>query len=1782
MKSYIDAIEHEIMLENKRNLLSLIRLEEINSPIIYMEVCKYLKNILHDTKLIAKLSKEKYDDFIKEKRDEWKQALDFLVSNDYIDTNGAMTAWRNNTPDLKNLYHGQKVIVLLMGTEVVPDKGGLADFYYIGADTILKKLKKDYSYWFKELFDNKGFNSDDLKAIHTLFKAIFNSVNIDLIKFSCIIDDLNQKSIYTVDELIEEICYRLNKDWGIPAIQNTKKVPKSKKLRNGKLSSADIITKAHGFITRQIYKNGLTNSNYNKLLEKIDKYAEENVDDLDIPFPNENPQFNSFKEFKSVIVDYVLGKNYQEIRERLMNVDFSIIDDILNIKISGRTISKGKSNKILGNPIEIYTEMILQVILNYKTQYNELPKTIKIKVNDIKLSNCSTDLEKMNLYNKICIYLGGILDFINESNFLSAEGIELLYEEVSDPFNYINKDNISITKTAKMNELSKINFTVRAINDNEENVAKQEFIFLFQSNAPWIQTFSLLKNDDSLIDFESNYIKLPLYASCSQINDYTCCESDEEFFIKIEKIKLGFEYEEYLNKLTENFLSNDIRNAIGLLEIEYKNFLVKLINEGYFRTIANNGGCNKVFNRYVELLNLVKDSYDQLTSSQREKIYMILNMFMISGVTFESFIENNIDSIIVPPYNPIMLEKVYYQMNFIRYGFDEVLSLISSGQVIAIKDVQKRLNYFSKTCVITSGFDMITVGNMYQLLTNKMHQYYAIYNSEKRNYNLISEKVFENELLDDEELDKKELIRKSQKSDILSKNIEDYINTFPSTLDGINILFINPDDMQHIVAGIHDVIDKIKEKGQKGKINLRIIVSDKRKNGADYLKYWLDAFFEDEKQIEINTYLNYMDLSSSKVKENIEKYVEKQDIVFIYKILENSTVEFKKTNIENIVDEYKYPAIVTPLPISITQSSRGVDISQRQFNCSNEHLQLLHKYIRPDAVSGSYKVIKGLTISDTSRVLIDEIHEKCKWVICIDEAIDREILNDDYRKIIGFSTGQGAFGELNVTVSAREDIIEDIRSKLKQRLISKFSRWSTDRVEDAAKYCIELTKDLDGSRMLRALNPSDYEIHNFLAYVLTIQNLHLNEHNNKYLIRNLINLDTHKHWFDTNLRDNNLGSYSRPDFLLVEVENNEENLKEGINLKIRATVIECKMGFENPEHINNAKEQLKHGIKVLANNFDSNTIRVNKRYWFNQLYRSLVFSEINLEDNNPEYKLLVDKISDIYNGNFDIEWNGSIFAYWLDQDDSNYRVENIECNDDEFEFKVNNIKLYTAGQLFIQKLLVPASERNEEFEFNEIETIDIKEEFLEEIIDDINEIEFPIINETKLNEDIEEKSTPKDEQEDKTSSNKVNVNADKQTNNRDFNSSVDNKIKEKMQDVAAMDKQETITLDGEEKEEPVVQKNKDLKDIRFLLGKDSRTGDKMYWEFGHTALNNRHLLINGNSGSGKTYCIQTLIMEAVKNNISVIVFDYTDGFTESKLDKSLKDFLGNKLVERSVKYEKFPINPFKRHKVIHGNKEFDEFDADIANRIASSFKAVYNFGDQQRNVVYEAVAEGLDKYKDNMNFKVMADLINESKNPSASTVYSKIKPFIDYDPFLTGNEFSWEDMLKSKGELYIIQLSGFDREIQVMLTEIILWDIWSYATRFGNEDNPMPIVLDEAHNLSHDSSSPSGRILAEGRKFGISGWYATQFMKGRLKSESIGNLQQAAQKLYFSPPEESIVEVSKYIDITNEGSKAWAEKLKKLTKGNCVTCGFRMKNNKFDKYEPTIISITSLEERIND
>ena len=370
----------------------------------------------------------------------------------------------------------------------------------------------------------------------------------------------------------------------------------------------------------------------------------------------------------------------------------------------------------------------------------------------------------------------------------------------------------------------------------------------------------------------------------------------------------------------------------------------------------------------------------------------------------------------------------------------------------------------------------------------------------------------------------------------------------------------------------------------------------------------------------------------------------------------------------------------------------------------------------------------------------------------------------------------------------------------------------------------------------------------------------------------------------------------------------------------------------------------------------------------------------------------------------------------------------------------------------------------------------------------------------------------------------------------------------------------------------------DLNDTRALIGTAEGSKHEIYWEFGNPKLGNRHLLIQGKSGQGKTYFIQRLIMELSKQKVPVIIIDYTDGFRPDKLENEFVNVLGENLVHHIVIKDKFPLNPFKKYQnALFDGLSIEEDNVDVATRFVSIIGSVYNqLGIQQRNAIYQAVLTGLDK-KEVMDLKDLEQELFNQDNAVASNALSQLKVFIDKNPFDSINDFDWSDINYPSSVVTVIQLTGINKDIQKIITEMILWDLWYYKTsNGGDEKQPFAVILDECQNLSFGNDSPCTKILQEGRKFGWSGWFATQFLKGKLDNNAINMLQNSEEQIYFNPPDNSVETIAKTLTKDSADKKYWESKLSSLKKGQCIVYGPTVENNELKSSKPIVVDVSPL------
>lgn len=1875
MRQLISVITNQIINQIRPNEINMVRLESFDSPIIYKSVCENLRQTDRVHTLVPKLTLEKYRQFEAANKPNWTQALMYLHKGDnlsytsspdknyadhsYVDFDQAITKWRNESP---NMPSNKTSLILLMGTEAAPDDAGsLKDTtFVISPREIIGWLGNDYSEWFVGvLADNSILNEESRKALHTLYRTIFSSVNVNIFKLSDFIDSLHSMQFSTSQELVNFICETLNSTWGIPSIVSTKSVPKIQKLSHGRLSDAKIITSGIRFIERA--DDIPTSSALIKLKEKFKKYAEDNSIDIDAPYPEDTAQFQSYKVFEKCVIDFMCGIDLAVNREELLKTDYAIIERIIGTKLPSKPSQKAPT--ITGEPMEAYAKIFLGIANDFFREYASYPTCYSIRVDRVSLPDC-IDEQKEEAFMSLCNFMGGILGFFNSAGIeCDGEPLDFSYDNGVDPFDFANYASFKdlVRSTGKWGDPCKIQFRIKASNATKAH--SYEYKWAFSPYSPWLNAFTFL---GVALFKDPNSYSLPSMVVCKNIQDYLRCESEDEFYAQLGQIDADIRYHEHLKEVQRYFSTHPVYGMFSALCNTFRVFSINLTDNGFYSALSK---LREVVSAYTTMMEYVQNNYTSFTDVQREKIALLINSFVISSNA--NVIENcNMAEVLLPAYHPVMLEKIDAQQIFLRDGFAEIFCSYMRKTLSADK-ANAKLDSLVQLSSITQGVDTVIKKASTYLTCKSMWEYYGVYFDVDNASDLISGNAFGSAIVTDDE-DASAMLHITPMSNVVVRNIMDYIRTFPARIDGLNVAFIAPTDMQHIVAAVHLIAKELEKTESVATINLKIICLNSKKNSASYLKRWLDSYFDDERNVKVNTFLRNVMIGSDKSDADcLADLLKNCDLCFNYNILEAAGVQHDKTGDEIIDKEQaKFPMTFTPDTIAATHGkSRKVSISQFQFLAAKSHTQANYVIGNPNSVPGIYRTFKTLELTDIQNHIIEMSHNACKWVVCVDPAIDRRMLETTKSRIIGFTTGEGCYGELNVTVSARKDILGDIKAMLTKRISEKFSNWDHVRLQKAAAFCVdEMSKHMDGSRILKALNPYDYEIHSFLAYVLTLQMLGLTQPSDEYAIRALISLDSYKHWFaeDDELSKDN----KRPDFMLIEIPKNAQNLDPSKDLQIRIKIIECKMGFQNDKHLEKAQTQLEKGLRTMSSNWNPSNTSIMHRYWLNQLYRAIIFSPLNLDNTSSEYNTIRNKIYGILSGHYQIEWTGDIFAFWLD---SNAETPHEYVLDSALPselldegINVDDLVCHCCGQMYIQKMLVPPEERSSSFAPNVIinpeDRIKLEDEEDEEdnapentpiivtvgtgeSIPSAADVYKPFLNylndgkehsrrdslqwfaaffnidpldklltyesnghykwETVLdqaitlfrqNSLIENSETSMfhltatgiefapffDDKPTTISIQKALIEYQESKSAEAVPTLPEQKVRPAQGDSAV---DETTTVDDTEPSSTTkgqAPNKPPLSSVRLLLGEDLRTKEKYYWEFGNRSLNNRHLLINGNSGCGKTYCIQTLLMEMVRAGISGVVFDYTSGFTPDKLDPIFMKELGDRIQQRVVYVHKIPVNPFAKQTVKVGGMEVPEADTVVATRVANVFTSVYGFGGQQKSALYKAIKNGLKHHNGTMSFSYLEDELNDVSQKQAETVLSKIQPFLDLEPFAEDEEFDWGEIRDSDGMVYVMQLDGFDRPTQLLLTELLLWDIWNYCVKNGNEEHPFVIVMDEAQNLSHAEGSPSEKFLTEGRKFGISGWYATQFMKPQLSDDEIQRLQQAGQKLYFCPPDDGVMTVAKSIDIDAQGAKEWAPKLKALKKGECVTCGNMVRNSKWTKYEPRVIKVTSLQERLNN
>lgn len=1623
-------------------------------------------------------------------------------------------------------------LLVLLGTEEEEDTGGLKNCFTIRPQLIVKELGGKYDQIFASCF--AGDMGNEVKeCVNKTFKLLFDCFTVDICKLNDIADEWENR-FSTSAEFLEEFGKRLP-EWGLPA--RILKPFKEKDLN----ARENPLAVEYKFISGKSSQK-LNKSSYGKLELKLEKYAE------DGEYSNDNIdwslyKFEDYQNFANTLLEFSRSENVRQNRERLLNVDFTIINDIMKFKPTTPKEPKKSSTEksISGEPLEVVLRSILKVLKSSKAEKLEQEiAEIRFSFKGAEINTGfanNDDEEKLALlasaWKNICVHINGIFDFLNAASdgFLGKKAkIVCKTPEFFDPAavrKMIDSDRVASVSESK--NLNKILFTVfladadgNVLCKDDESMEEMSYSFkwCFDCEAPWLFDFKDLIEETALVEPDAARIPVGVFGS---IFKSLFIKSQEEFFdlFAEDPIDLSFDLCHFVKTEAAKFSDlslSPLCDKFDELGKAFCRFVSELSSKGFYHVLCGSAltDLNTVYTSLID--SIVSTKFDE---NKQWVMNAILYAFCILDDNTKYINDyEDLQYVIVPPWHPAALQKLAAQKHFLLDGLNSHFHVSEDDGRLSYP-VEKTFDHLGCLAEIPSFVDIFPAkGNDYIGIFNT-YGHFCIYTNEntvKASSKLRMKDLLRKEAIYDEDFKDNVLTRMNDNSQMLYDVLLNYNKAMPSAQYSLRLVFINPIDLQPIISAVYNYAKNLHNDNQNAFLNLTLTIFTRSENkgGRSCLSYWMDNCFPEEQNTKIHVYLN--EWSSKRDLENL--LTENNDIVFNMDVLHQETFNFvphhgaTKSNVAGCL----FPILYKPSPISKTSKKRRIEITQTQFDASFKLSQVVRfKKNSSDIQRNMFLAVRETAIDDQAKEIIDILHKKAYWVVCIDRVMDGALLRlgrseNDY-SIIGFSTGKGLNGQYNITITTRNSILDAVKKKLQNRLHRLFY-WDSSVLSLVSDHVMNVARSLDGISVFSAINPNDENIREFIAYVLI--SLRESQFEANSALKVIIHLDSYKHWFDNSAKENE--SSMRPDFLMLSAYPTE------YSVKLKATVIECKTGLlsQYNDRIEHAKLQIHHGLSQLRCLFDPESKAIDRRYWYAQLYRALVYAQVTFSDSSEEFQTMSERLRSILDGNFEIEWEGKIIGYWID----------MEGGEEQF-LSEEDITICNVPQALIKKYLT-------QNQISDYTTID--PEIIREMDDNEEESQRPV-------PESEPKDSPSEEEEKPT---------------------------EEPVDTPPEVPPETHSETPPEASPDIpAEPASGLKDLRILIGKD-RSNNDVYWEFGNEMLANRHLLITGTSGQGKTYAIQTMMYEASKHNVSIVVFDYTQGFFNNQLDPKFVAKLDGRIEQKIVYSDGVPISPFVRHEMSGIN--IPEKTSDVALRIAFTLSHQYRtMGDQQRNAIYNAVISGMEKHKENMTMKHLEQELEAGDN-HAHSVYTKLKPFFDKVEFKNTPDYDWGNIIyNDSSKLTIFQLVGIQRDMQVIITEFLLWDLWNYAMKHGHKDKPFIVVLDEAQNLDHSDSSPSGMILTEGRKFGWSAWYATQSLK-TLNSDEISRLQNSAFKMYFKPIETDIKDMSKYIDPSNPSE--WTDALSNLKKGECIVVGDRIqRDGKFKKGRPSVTKVISFDER---
>ncbi|MCG8550542.1 MAG: hypothetical protein MI799_09100 [Desulfobacterales bacterium] len=1092
--------------------------------------------------------------------DSWEtNARERARTGGWLDDKGNLTFYRNITAEDDKFS-----LVILCGADRVTDAASLADFHSCDPQLIWEsKMRASFGNWIEPKLKSTGisrYERSDIKNFDRLLLPLIKSGRGDILQISDWLERLDLTPANNISDALKIVLGSME-NFGLPLFTSFPINKKNKQL-------TPYINRATESFNYTLF---LDPGKRKKALDTVDALinALEEGDDTGLPLEEDTVK-GDYPSGKDMILGLrrFIEFDDREERKKLTHSDFVVImDRILKFKRPSEVKKKSKGRKKLaGGPVDVFLTAIWSALKEFYSEKSFDPEqkiiAIHLKTDNFKHDTDSNDddgsesaKDKTDLAKQYLIRLIGGIDEILPGQLALTYGDD-------PPINVtcaLTAPDIVCTYCKAAEPALEFSVYFEKSGDNTKDF-RRKFAWRLPEHHMYRLSSELILRADQAMEEDSSLYKLPSF-HLAYYEELLRASSDEE----ICRVLLHCIRDErnlksvFTNLLSDAWLKVDdpILPRLKHLAREYEKYIREVADKGIFSIIAKGvSPWRDLWKAYVDIFEEIKKIDNPRSSISAG---MLVRAFLVIQPRSQNYADSwhadifetsGVATILHPAVIEMLEAQVVYQARCFNYAVNK--ELCTTTPKAAFKAyVWRALTDFSTIQSPLTGLLQDIRGNIDTNVRGRelIHRIGSPEASEAPLSTRIL-KPYQENLDDNGTLNDSEIFQETSESRLLLRLMQDYFDLHPHARDGLSLSVFRNKDIQPVIAAVHAYLTILSKEPTVTRKNKRYVLSPDRRlpyaisvtlftesnddtDVAGWIEQWRDRWEAAETEKKYRFYRQCRFSIAHRVVEknegsSLQKLINEQfetDIMVMYNFIgAGSGAADTFENVEQFDIRHrdlKFPILEKACcminnPSTIFKRSRV--ISNRQFVLGAYHANLLHGLSTKSAQEGT--LVIGTGDFTPWRSVMDVLHKKAEWVICIDPNMDDRLIkspaNDPSkeREIIGFGSGVGTHGGDNYTISTEQFSLADIGSRLGysiRSLYGKSTGWDQTECNRIAQGILAVARELSGLSLVRATGAADQYVRDFLAYCLSRKMLKADD---SVLCESLISLDAYRHWFD--------------------------------------------------------------------------------------------------------------------------------------------------------------------------------------------------------------------------------------------------------------------------------------------------------------------------------------------------------------------------------------------------------------------------------------------------------------------------------------------------------------------------------------------------------------------------------------------------------------------------------------------------------------------------------------------